>query len=154
VASLQSVTGLTGVARSVKGNLTNNVGGAWVQMSGGSVASTCKGARTELIGALKLVKAKTMSVECGAAYTENVAAMSVKVGGSRTDDAMGAVTVSAGGGLSVNATTINIEAKNRLVVMAGGCMIQLTSSGDVKVKAVNIDLRGAKGINQVTHSSN
>jgi len=154
VASLQSVTGLAGVARSVKGNLTNTVGGAWVQMSGGSVASTCKGGRTELIGALKLVKAKTMSVECGAAYTENVAAMSVKATGSRTDEAMGAITVNAGGGLSVKATTITIEAKSRLVVMAGGCMIQLSSSGDVKVKAVNIDLRGAKGIHQVTHNSN
>ncbi|MFO0604175.1 MAG: type VI secretion system tip protein TssI/VgrG [Polyangiales bacterium] len=154
VGSLQSVTGLAGVVRSVKGNATNTVGGAWVQMSGGSAVSACKGSRTELVGALKLVKAKSMTVECGAAYTENVAAMSVKAGGSRTDEATGAVTINAGGGLSVKAETITIEAKSRLVVMAGGCVIQLSSSGDVKVKAVSIDLRGAKGINQVMHNSN
>ena len=154
VASLQSVTGLAGVARKVTGNLTTRVAGAWIQMSGGSVASNCKGARIELTGALKFVKAKTMTVECGAAYIENVASMSVKTGGGRADEAMGAVLISAGGGLSVKAATINIEAKSRLVINAGGCVIQLSSSGSVKVRAANIDLRGAKGINQVTHSTN
>ncbi len=153
VSALQSVTGLAGVVRKVKGNLTNRVGGAWLQMSGGSVASCCTGARTELVGGLKLVKARTMAVECGAAYTENVATMSVKAKG-RTDEATGAVTLSAGGGLSVTAESITIEAKNRLVVMAGGCVIQLSSGGDVKVRAATIDLRGAKGINQVIHNSN
>lgn len=154
VASLQCVTGLAGVVRKVKGSLTNNVAGAWLQMSGGSVASNCTGSRVELIGGLKLVKAKTMSVECGAAYTENVASMSVKAAGGRTDDAVGAVTLSAGGGLSVKANVINIEAKSRMVITAGGCVIQLSSGGDVKVRAATIDLRGAKGINQMTHSSN
>ncbi len=154
VGAVQCITGLAGVVRRVSTNLSNTVGGAWVQMSGGSVASSCTGSRTELIGGLKLIKAKTMSVECGAAYTENVATMSVKAGGSRTDDAGGAIAITAGGGLTVKATTINIEAKNRLVVNAGGCIIQLSKSGDVKVRAVSIDLRGAKGINQVTHASN
>lgn len=154
VASLQAVTGLAGVTRKVAANLTNNVGGAWIQMSGGSVASSCNGGRTELIGALKFIKAKTMSVECGAAYTENVATMSVKAGGSRADDAVGAITISAGGGLSVEANVINIEAKNRLLVTAGGCVIQLSSGGDVKVRAATIDLRGVEGIRQVTHNSN
>jgi len=154
VGSLQCVTGLKGVVRQVTGNHENHIAGAWVQMSGGSMASNCKGARTELTGALKLIKAKSMAVECGAAYTENVASMSVKAGGSRTDDATGAVAITAGGGLSVKADVITIEAKSRLVVMAGGCVIQLSSGGTVKVKAVSIDLRGAKGINQITHSSN
>jgi hypothetical protein len=40
------------------------------------------------------------------------------------------------------------------VITAGGCVIQLSSGGDVKVRAATIDLRGAKGINQMTHSSN
>jgi type VI secretion system secreted protein VgrG len=154
VSSLQCITGIAGVQRKVVGSSKTTVGAAWLEAAGGSRGSACGGSRSETVGALKLIKAKQMSLSCGAAYTANCGAYSVKCGTSRTDSATGAVSIAAGGGMSVKATKINIEAQNKLVVIAAGCTIKLTKSGEVSIKAPSVDLTGVKALNQVMHKSN
>jgi type VI secretion system secreted protein VgrG len=154
VGALQSVTGLRGIGRNIVGNSKVSVGAAWLETVGRSRGSDVRGSRTETVGALKLIKAKSVSVACGALLTVNAAAEVVKCGGSRTDTADGALAITTGGGLSVKATNITIEAADTLVMLLGACLIKLSSSGKVVIKAPNIDLKGAKALGQIMHASN
>jgi type VI secretion system secreted protein VgrG len=154
VGGLQSVTGIAGYQRKIAGASTTKVGGVWAEIAGQSRSSMCGGGRTETIGALKLIKAKQVSVSCGTAYTAEVGAYSVQCGGGRTDSATAAVSIAAGGGMSVKASNIAIEAKSSLRLTAGACVIKLSSSGEVSIKAPSIDLTGVKALNQVMHKSN
>jgi type VI secretion system secreted protein VgrG len=154
VGGLQSVTGIAGYQRKIAGASTTKVGGVWAEIAGQSRSSMCGGGRTETIGALKLIKAKQVSVSCGTAYTAEVGAYSVQCGGGRTDSAKAAVSIAAGGGMSVKASNIAIEAKSSLRLTAGACVIKLSSSGEVSIKAPSIDLTGVKALNQVMHKSN
>jgi type VI secretion system secreted protein VgrG len=112
------------------------------------------GARSETIGALKLVRAKSVSVSCGTGLTVNAAAEVVSCGGSRTDSAKGALAVTSGAGLTVKAKSVVIEGKSRLVLIAGAVMIKLSSGGEVVIKAPQIDLAGVKALGQAMHKSN
>ncbi len=154
VAALQCVTAIAGYQRKVVGSSTTKVGAAWTEVAGTSRASTCGGSRIETIGALKLIKAKAMALNCGAAYAANAGSYSVQCGGSRTDSAKAAIAVQAGGGMSVKAANIVIEAKSKLVMIAGGVTIKLSKAGEVSIKAASIDLTGVKALNQAMHKSN
>jgi type VI secretion system secreted protein VgrG len=106
------------------------------------------------VGALKMVKAKTVSVSCGAAYVMNAAAESVKVGGNRVDKAGAALAITAGGGLSVKADNINITGETKVVLRVGGSVIEVTPTG-VKIKSSKIKLDGVKKLaSKLTHESN
>jgi type VI secretion system secreted protein VgrG len=151
---MQSITGIKGYQRVVAGASTTTVAALWAQVSGGSSGSACAGARSQTVGALKLVKAKQISLEAKSAVTTNVAALVVKSGGGGVDEAKGAVAITAGAGLSVKANGITVSATSSLTVIAAGCVIKMSSGGDVSVKAANIDLRGTKAFGQVLHRSN
>jgi hypothetical protein len=110
--------------------------------------------RTETVGALKLIKAKDVSVACGGALAVNAAAEIVKCGGSRTDNADGALAITTGAGLSVKATNITIEAADTLVMVLGACLIKLSSSGQISIKAPTVDLKDATALGQIIHQSN
>ncbi len=154
VGSMSCVMGIAHAGRKVVGDSSTSVGAAWVEIAAQSRQSQCGGARSETTGGLRLVKAKSYSVSAGAAIVITCAANAVKCGGGRTDGAQGAVVVNAGGGWSVKATGLTLEAKSRLVVRAGACVIQLSSSGKVLFKAPTIDLSGVKALGQITHRSN
>ena len=47
-----------------------------------------------------------------------------------------------------------IEAKSSITVLAGACVIKLSSSGAISIKAPKVDLTGAKTLGQVLHRSN
>jgi type VI secretion system secreted protein VgrG len=154
VGSLQCITGLAGYQRAIKASSTTTVGAAWAEVAGTDRASVCGGARHETVGALKLVKAKAMSVSAGAAYTANVGGYSVKCGGGRTDSASGAVSVAAAGGWSIKATNITFAAENKIVLVAGGTTITLSKSGEIKIKASgSIKLEGVEKLKQGKHDS-
>ena len=153
VGSLQAVTVVGAYTREVVGSSTTDVGAAMLLMTPKNIGSTVAGSRTETIGALKFIKAKSMSVSCGAALEVNCVAESVTCGGGRTDGAKGAVAVVAGGGMTVEAVNITIEADNKLTIVAGGCTIKLVKSGEIKIKASTVDLTGVKTLNQGTHKS-
>jgi type VI secretion system secreted protein VgrG len=154
VGGLQSVTGIAGYQRKIAGASTTKVGGVWAEIAGQSRSSMCGGGRTETVGALKLIKAQQVSVSCGTAYTAEVGAYSTQCGGGRTDSAKAAVSIAAGGGMSVKATNIAIEAKSSLRLTAGACVIKLSSGGSVSIKAPSIDLAGVKALTQILHKSN
>ncbi|MGD0523497.1 MAG: type VI secretion system tip protein TssI/VgrG [Polyangiaceae bacterium] len=154
VGSLQSVIGIAGYMRAVKGDSTTKVGAAWAEVAGSDRSSVCSGARKETIGALKFVKAKAMSISAGAAYTANVGGYKVTCGGGRTDSATGAVSVAAGGGWSIKATNVSFVADNKLVLIAGGTTVTLSSSGEIKIKAAgSIKLTGVEKLKQGKHDS-
>ncbi|MCC6873957.1 MAG: type VI secretion system tip protein VgrG [Sandaracinaceae bacterium] len=154
VGSMQIITGLAGVQRAVVGDSTTTVSALWAELAGRARGLSVTGSYTETISAAKLIKAKSVTINCGAAYTMNAAAELVKAGGGRTDDALGAVALTAGGALKIKATNIVIEAKSKLVFRGGGGVIELTKAGMVKVKAPSITIKNAKALNQIMHKSN
>jgi len=119
---------------------------------GMSRASTVGGTRTETIGGLKLIKAKTMSVDCGKAHVTNCAAQQIDVGEDRTDQAGRGLALTAGGGVSIEAENINITAESRLVFRIGGSSLELTPQG-VTLKSTSVDLSGVKKIGSTQHES-
>ncbi|MDY7231169.1 type VI secretion system Vgr family protein [Hyalangium rubrum] len=154
VAALQVVTGIAGYTRKVVGASSTNVGAAWLELAGKSRLVSVSTTFTETIGALKFIKAKQMSVSCGAAYVMTAGAEQIKCGGSRTDSAKGAVALTAGGGLKVKATNITFSAQTRLVVRGGGCTLELLASGMITIKAPTVIVKNNKVLNQVLHKSN
>lgn len=154
VGSLQAITGLAGVTRTIVGDSKTDVSAAWAELAGRARGLSITGSYTETIGALKFIKAKNVSVSCDAAYTMNAAAELVNAGGGRTDEAKGAVALTAGGVFEVKATNIVFEAKSKLVFRGGGGVIELTKAGNVKIKAPSITVKNAKALNQIMHKSN
>ncbi len=154
VGGLQSLTGIAGYERTVKGAVSTTVGAAWLEACAMSRSTTCGTARVETVGALKMVKAKTVAVTCGAAYLMNAAAENVKCGGNRVDKAGAALAISAGGGLGVKAANINITGESKVVLRIGGSVIEVTPTG-VKIKSSKIKLDGVKKLSsKLSHKSN
>ncbi|HJL19796.1 MAG TPA: type VI secretion system tip protein TssI/VgrG [Sandaracinaceae bacterium LLY-WYZ-13_1] len=153
VGSLQCLTGIAGYARTVVGDATIDVGAAWAELAGGARGLDVAGSYSETVGALKFIKAKDVSVACSAAYVMNAAAEIVKAGGGRTDDAKGAVALSAGGAVKVKAKNIVFEAKSKLVFRGGAGSIEISSAGMVKVKAPKVKVKNAKALNQIMHKT-
>lgn len=151
IGGLQCVTGITGYTRRVAGNSSVTVGGAMVEMTAASRASTCVG-RLENVGALKFVKAKTVAVSSGAAYARTCASESIKAGGNRSDKAP-AIALTASGGLSVKADNVNVTAESKITLVVGGSTITITSSG-VKMRSPKVDLGKVKELPSSTHKSN
>lgn len=154
VGSLQSLTGIAGYSRTVVGDATIDVGAAWAELAGGARSLDIAGSYTETIGALKLIKAKNVTIGCDAAYVMNAAAETVKAGGGRTDNADGAMALTAGGSFDVKAENIVFEAGSKLVFRAGGTSIELTKAGIVKIKAPSVTVKNAKALKQIMHKSN
>ncbi|MCP3098216.1 type VI secretion system tip protein VgrG [Myxococcus sp. K15C18031901] len=154
VGGLQAVTGLAGYERKVVGSSKTKVGAAWLETTADSRMSTCGAARVETVGALKMVKARTVAVSCGAAYALTAAAEKVKVGGNRVDKAEVALAITASGGLSVQAENINITGETKVVLKVGGSTVEVTPSG-VKIKSPEIQFKGVKEFSSLsTHKSN
>jgi len=154
VGALQAVTTIRGYQRKIVGASSTKVGAAWLELLAKNRASEVGGARNETVGAIKLVKAKQLSCSAGAASVVNAAAEIVDCGGSRSDSAGGPLAITAGGGLSVKASTITIEAEGKLVLVAGACSFKLSSDGTIEITAPNIDLTGVETLSQVLHKSN
>ncbi|HLL01404.1 MAG TPA: type VI secretion system tip protein TssI/VgrG [Myxococcaceae bacterium] len=154
VGGLQSVTGIRGVERKVVGSAKTTVGAAWLEACADSRSTTCGTARIETVGALKMVKAKTVAVSCGVAYAMNAVAEKVQCGGNRVDKAGAALAITAGGGLSVKADNINITGESKVVLRVGGSVVEVTPTG-VKIKSSNIQLKGVKKLgSKAMHKSN
>ncbi|HHH27770.1 MAG TPA: type VI secretion system tip protein VgrG, partial [Polyangiaceae bacterium] len=153
VGSLQSLTGIAGYARTVTGNATIDVGAVWAEICGAARGTDIKTSYTETVGALKFIKAKNLSVNCDGAYVMKAAAELIKAGGGRTDDAKGAVALTAGAAFQVKATNIVFEAKSKLVFRGGAGVIELTKSGGVTVKAPSVRITNSEALNQLVHKS-
>jgi type VI secretion system secreted protein VgrG len=145
VGGLQSATGIRGLQRTVKGSSTTTVGAAWLEAVAMSRASSVGGTRTETIAGLKLIKAKTMSVDCGKAHVTNCAALETEVGADRSDEAGRGLALTAGGGITIEADNINVVAESRLVFRIGASSLELTPQG-VTLKSASVDLSGVKKI--------
>ncbi|MCB9596655.1 MAG: type VI secretion system tip protein VgrG [Sandaracinaceae bacterium] len=153
IGAVQVHVGINGVGRTIGGSATTTVLGAWIEGVGQSRLVSAANF-VETVGGVKMVKAKTVAITCGAGYVQTAAVHDVKCGGSRTDTASGLLSLAAAGGIKVKADNIVIGADSSLTVKAGGCSISLKSSGTVEITASgNLDLRGAKGINQAIHKS-
>lgn len=148
VGGLMSITGIAGIARSVVGSSETSVGAAWAEMTASSRMSTCGGSRKETVGALKMVKADTVAVSCGAGYVQNCASESVKAGGNRVDSAA-AIAVQAGGGLKVDAANINISGQTKVTMRIGGTVIDVKPSS-VTIKSSTIKLEGVKKLESLS----
>ncbi|MFN0062560.1 MAG: type VI secretion system Vgr family protein [Myxococcaceae bacterium] len=148
VGGLQSVTGMETYMRTIGGASETQVGAAWLEVCGASKASTCGPLRTETVGALKMIKAKTVAVSCGAAYGMNAASEQVNCGGNRNDTAKG-IIINAGGGLNVKAANINITGEDKVILRVGGTQIEVTSSS-VTIKSPKATLKGNKAVGHKT----
>jgi type VI secretion system secreted protein VgrG len=143
VGAAQIVIAVAGATRNIAADSKTMVGGAWIEALGKSRMSTCGAVRTETIGALKLIKAKTVAVDCGAAYVMNAATETVKAGGNRNDNAGAAMAVNVGGGISIKAANVNISGKSKVTFKVGGTTIEV-KSGKVTIKSGKVDLKGVK----------
>jgi type VI secretion system secreted protein VgrG len=152
VGSLQSITGIAGVTRTIGGSSKTTVGLAWAEVAGGARGLTITGKYTETVGALKFIKAKNVSVKCDAFYKMLAAAETLKAGGNRSDTAKGGIALTCKA-FKIDAKNIVLEAKSKLVFRGGGATIELTKSGDVKIKAPTITVKNAKALNQMQHKS-
>jgi type VI secretion system secreted protein VgrG len=132
VGGLMALTGIKGLNRNIVGSSTTKVGAAWLEIAAG-----------ETIGALKMVKADTVSVACGAAYVQNCASESVKAGGNETNTADAAVGMKVGGSLSIKATNINISGEAVVLLKIGGTKIEVLPA-KVTIKSSSIKLDGVK----------
>jgi hypothetical protein len=148
------VTTIKGYVRNILGAAVTQVAGAWLEVVGRNRISMVTGLRKELVGGIKLIKAKQLTVSCGAALIHNTAAESVDCGGSRSDAAEGPFTLTAGGGLTVKAKSITIEAKDDLSLKAGAVSFKLSKAGEVEISAPTVDLSGVEELSQMMHKSN
>jgi len=153
VGALQSITGIAGCDRKVVGDSKTTVSAAWAETIGGSRMVSVGASFDEKVAALKFIKAKSVGVSAGAAYSMTAAAESVTAGGARTDAAKGAVAITAGGGMKVKAKDIVITASSKLVVRGGAISIELTSGGSVSIKAPTVKVVNADVLSQVMHKS-
>ncbi|MGE0784918.1 MAG: type VI secretion system Vgr family protein [Sandaracinaceae bacterium] len=142
VGGLMSITGIAGINRNIVAASSTSVGGALLEMTASDRMSTCGGSRTETIGALKMVKAATVAISCGAAYVENAASETVKAGGNRIDSGA-AISVTAGGGLKVKAANINISGKSKVIFKIGGTTIKVLPDS-VTIDSSTIKMIGVK----------
>lgn len=148
VGGLMSVTGITGISRGIVGSSSTTVGGAWAETTAKDRMSTCGGTRLETIGALKMIKASTVAVSCGAGYIQNCASEKVKAGGNRVDSAA-AIAITAGGGLKVDAANINISGETKVVMRIGGTTIEVKPAS-VSIKSSTIKLLGVKKLESMS----
>jgi type VI secretion system secreted protein VgrG len=153
VGSIMSFTGIAGISRRVSGNSTTKVSAAWLEIVGKSRMVSVGGSYIETIGALKLVKAKSVSVSATGGYIMNAGMEKVDIAGNRNDSAKGAFAMTAAGKISVKAKVINIAATSKLTVRAGAVTIELTSSGAVTIKAPTVEVKNAKALTQAMHQS-
>lgn len=152
VGGLQCVTGIAGYARAITGSSQTAVGAVRALVCARSLGSSCGGTRIETVGAIKMVKAKTFAVNCGAAYTQQCAAQTAKVGGARTDSAA-AIVMSVGGGVKLKGADINITGKSKVVLRVGGTTIEVKPAS-VTIQSAKIDLKGVKRLKSMTHKTN
>jgi type VI secretion system secreted protein VgrG len=153
VDGMHVIIGLAGINRTVVGSSTVKVNAIWAEVAGAARGLTITGSYSETISAAKLIKAKGMTVNCGAAFTMNAAAHVVKAGGGRSDTAKGALALT-GSAFKVKAKSIVFEAESKLVFRGGGGVIELTKAGMVKIKAPSITVENSKALNQIMHKSN
>jgi type VI secretion system secreted protein VgrG len=148
VGGLMAVTGIAGININVVGASESSVGAAWAETTASSRMSTCGGTRKETVGALKMVKADTVAVSCGAGYVQNCASESVKAGGNRVDSAA-AIAVTAAGGLDVDAANINISGQTRVLMRIGGTTIDVKPSS-VSIQSSTIKLEGVEKLQSLS----
>jgi type VI secretion system secreted protein VgrG len=154
VGAMQSVTGVAGIARLVVGSSTVSAGAAWMEVAGSSRASTVGTTRTETVGALKMIKAKTVALSCGAAYAETSATRSVDASGNIAFTSGSRMAVSAGGGLEAKGASVTISAPNKVTIRIGGSSIEV-KPGKVTIKSASIDVTGVKALGSTqAHNSN
>lgn len=145
VGGLMALTGIKGINRNIVGSSSTKVGAAWLEIVAKDRNSDVGGSRSETIGALKMIKATTVSVACGAAYVQNCSSETVKAGGSETNTAKGAVGLQVGGSMTVEASNINISGEAMVVVKIGGTKIEVLPA-KVTIKSSNIKLTGVKAL--------
>lgn len=145
VGGLMALTGIKGINRNIVGSSTSKVGGAWLEITAKDRNSNVGGSRSETVGALKMIKANTVSVACGAAYVQNCASETVKAGGSETNTAKAAVGLQVGGSMTIEASNINISGDAMVVVKVGGTKIEVLP-GKVTIKSGTIKLTGVKAL--------
>lgn len=151
VGALQCITGVAGYARVITGASSTTVGGVRALACARSLGTSCGGARTETVGALKMVRAKTVAIACGAAYAQQCAAQSARVGGDRTDSAA-AIALNVGGGVKGKAADINLTGTTRVVLRVGGTTVEVTPAG-VTFKSAKINLQGVKRLKSLQHKT-
>ncbi len=154
VRLLQSVTAIKGYDRRIKGASTTKVNLAWLETALGSRSVKIGKLFTETVAALKMIKAKSYSVACGAGYKLTAASQKVDCGGSRSEAAKGAVSVKAKGAMTVKAANVLITATKKLVVKGDKCTIELKSDGEITISAPKVHVSGVKGLDQQQHKSN
>lgn len=152
VGAVQAFVAINGQQRKVGGSATNKVGAAWVEVTTAARALMAKN-YFETVGALKLIKAKSIAQSAGAAFGIQCAAMDIKVGGDRSDTAGAAISIAAGGGIDVKAANVVISGDSKLNLRAGGCSIEMTPTSITLKASSKVDLRGAKGISNALHKS-
>lgn len=148
VGGMMSITGIAGINRGIVGSSETTVGAAWAETTAASRMSTCGGTRKETVGALKMIKANTVAVSCGAGYVQNCASETVKAGGNRVDSAA-AIGVQAGGGLDVKAANINISGKTKVVMRIGGTTIEVKPAS-VTIKSSTVKLEGVEKLESLS----
>src|SRR5205085_3726845 len=137
-------------SRSVVGNSTTHVKAVWAEVCGTARGLSVTGSYTETVSLAKLIKAKNVSVTCGAAYSMKSAAHIVKADGNRTDEALAGIALT-GTAFKVKAKSIVMEATSKLVFRGGAGVIELSSSGAVKIKAPKITVENSDVLNQMMH---
>lgn len=148
VGGLMCITGIAGINRNIVAASETTVGAAWALTTASSLSVTVGGSMTETIGALKMVKANTIALSCGAGYIQNCASETVKAGGNRTDTAA-AIAVTAGGGLKIKAANINISGESKVSMRIGGTTIDVLPSS-VKIKSSAVNLKGVKKLQSMS----
>lgn len=154
VGVMQGIMGIAGYARKIVGNSSVLVSGLWTEIAGKARSVKVGALFSEKVGAIKLFKGKKMAISVGGAYSMQSGVSKITCDGSRNDTAKGALTVTAAAGLDVKAKSVTFSGKNKIVVRAGGTTIELTNSGDVKIKSPNVSVKGVKTLTQMMHKSN
>ncbi|MCC7541759.1 MAG: type VI secretion system tip protein VgrG, partial [Deltaproteobacteria bacterium] len=152
VGAVQALVAINGQQRKIGGSATNKVGAAWVEITTAARALSAKN-YFETVGALKLIKAKSIAQSAGAAYGIQCAAFDVKVGGDMSITAGAALSLAAAGGIDVKSENVVISGDSKLNFKAGGCSIEMTPTSVTLKASSKIDLRGAKGISNALHKS-
>lgn len=141
--SMLGVSALS-VDRNVLGTMSITVGGAWVMAAATGLDHVTLGAGAETVGGAKIC-AGGAGVQVGVkgAAAETIGgAYVISAAGNAAETAGGSMAVTVGAAASFTAPSVEVIAKSKIQVRAGGATLTITSS-KIEVKAPTIAMPGA-----------
>lgn len=115
-------------ARTVTGAATVLIGGTWKTTAAANAGVNVLGASTQLVSGAKSIKTPKYALNVRGIYSETLASRTIKAGGARGEKFGAAAKYDISGSADIKGANVEIEAKSKITIKAGGATIEITPS--------------------------